>query len=150
MAMCFFLTPAIILSGFFVWVAIKMLLQKNNSAIALGILFGVIAWCYPWLAVAYQRTTVTVKNDRGKVFTGLWPIGFSQQFDWDKVASISLRRTSFGNRLGLCVAIKESRGERYVLFAFRANLDKQKFIVRQLQKLRTEYVAGRSDAQKQS
>jgi hypothetical protein len=150
-AACFVAVPAIFLGGFFIWMAILMLVKANNGwdrATASGIFILFVAFCYLCVAAAYQRITVTVKNNRGKVFTGLWPLGFSQRFDWDKVASISLRRTSilsrYVDRSGLCVAIRESQGERYVLFAFRAKLDKQKFIVRQLQKMRMEYISGRS------
>jgi hypothetical protein len=146
---CFIAAPALVLGGFFTWAAIKIFLQKNGSwDQAVSIFFGAVAWCYLWLVVAYQRISVTVKNTRGRVFTGIWPLGFYQRFDWDKVSSISLRRTSFSShgsvRTGLSVAIKESQRERYLLFAFQAELDRQKYIVRQLQKMRTEYVSCRA------
>jgi hypothetical protein len=152
---CFLFLPLTVgLGGFFAWVAVLSLFQAGNPgdrATALGLLLGSVLWCYVWSAISYQRITITVQKNRGKVFTGLWPLGFCQRFDWSKVASISIRRTSCpsdsGDISGLCVAIKESQSGRFILFAFRANLDKQKFVVRQLQKMRQEDITSRSHSQ---
>ena len=151
MAACLVAAPALALGGFFIWVDIKIFLENKISwGQATANFLGFTAFCYLWLNVAYQRFTITVKKNRGKVFTGLWPFRIYRRFDWDKVSSISLRRTSFSSRgsmrTGLSIAIKESQKERYILFAFQAKLDRQKFIVRQLQKMRTEYISCRAQA----
>jgi hypothetical protein len=96
------------------------------------IAFSILFWSFALMAVC-GKIVVSVKEDQGKVFTGVGPVGWSRKFKWSGVREVreSLKTSGKGDRYPTIML----QGETRLSFGDGIHENRRYFMLRALRML---------------